>query len=91
MYVSGYNLDDIRMASGYQSRSSIFRILENYHIPLNHGPHCGPLFPRLFYPLTKFIGLDGDGFGKITNFAGCYRGQVTRKLTKVTKKSNPQT
>jgi DNA invertase Pin-like site-specific DNA recombinase len=43
MYVSGYDLDDIRMASGYQSRSSIFRILNNYHIPLNRGPHCGPL------------------------------------------------
>jgi hypothetical protein len=35
--------DDIRIASGYQSRSSIFRILNNYHIPLNRGPHCGPL------------------------------------------------
>jgi DNA invertase Pin-like site-specific DNA recombinase len=43
MYMSGYDIDDIRIASGYQSRSSIFRVLNEHRIPLNRGSHSGPI------------------------------------------------
>ena len=46
MYVSGHSIDDIWTASGFKSRSSIFRILNKHHVSLNRGPHSGPLKKR---------------------------------------------
>ena len=43
MYVSGHSIDDIWTASGFKSRSSVFRILNKHHVSLNRGPHSGPL------------------------------------------------
>lgn len=43
MYNSGHSIDDIWAISGFKSRSSIFRILRKYGIPLNRGPHSGPI------------------------------------------------
>ena len=43
MYISGHSIDDIWTASGFHSRSSIFRILNKHNVNLNRGPHSGPL------------------------------------------------
>ena len=43
MYASGHSISDIWTASGYKSRSSIFRILNKYNILLDRGNHSGPL------------------------------------------------
>lgn len=43
MYSSGHSIDDIWRASGFSSRSSVFRILNKHGITLNRGYHSGPL------------------------------------------------
>lgn len=43
MYVTGYAIDDIWRASGFKSRSSVFRILNKHGIHLNRGKHVGPI------------------------------------------------
>lgn len=43
MYNSGYSIDDIWKASGYKSRTSIFRVLNRAGVQLNRGPHSGPI------------------------------------------------
>ena len=46
MYNSGHSIDDIWSASGFRSRSSVFRILKKYGVTLNRGPHSGPIKKR---------------------------------------------
>jgi len=43
MYNGGHAIDDIWAVSGFKSKSSIFRVLRKYGIPLNRGPHSGPI------------------------------------------------
>lgn len=43
MYTSGHPINEIWRASGYKSRSSIFRILNQNGIKLNRGKHSGPI------------------------------------------------
>lgn len=43
MYNSGYSIDDIWKASGYKSRTNIFRVLNRAGVQLNRGPHSGPI------------------------------------------------
>jgi len=43
MYAAGYSIEDIWHASGFKSRSSVFRILNKHGIPLNRGKHVGPI------------------------------------------------
>ena len=43
MYTAGYSIEDIWHASGFKSRSSVFRILNKHGIPLNRGKHVGPI------------------------------------------------
>ena len=42
MYNAGYSIDDIANVSGFSSKSSIFRILKDYHVDLNRGRTKGP-------------------------------------------------
>lgn len=42
MYNSGYSINDIANVSGFSSKSSIFRILNKYHVDLNRGRTKGP-------------------------------------------------
>ncbi len=46
MYNSGRAIDDIWTASGFRSRSSVFRILNKYGVKLNRGHFSGPLGKR---------------------------------------------
>lgn len=46
MYNSGYSISDIHAISGYNSRSSVFRILNKYGVKLNRGRFSGPLGKR---------------------------------------------
>jgi DNA invertase Pin-like site-specific DNA recombinase len=46
MYLRGDSIDDIYAASGFRSRSSVFRILNNAKIKLTRGHTRGPLGPR---------------------------------------------
>lgn len=46
MYQNGHAIDDIWAVSGFQSRSSVFRILNKYHVDLNRGKFKGPLGKR---------------------------------------------
>ena len=46
MYNSGHTIDDIWTASGFRSRSSVFRILNKYGVKLNRGHFSGPLGKR---------------------------------------------
>jgi len=43
LYAAGHPIDDIWKASGFHSRSSVFRILNKYGIKLNRGKHSGPI------------------------------------------------
>lgn len=43
LYAAGYPIDDIWRASGFRSRSSVFRILNKHGIKLNRGNHSGPI------------------------------------------------
>lgn len=42
MYNNGHSLDDIWAASGFNSKSSVFRILNKYGVQLNRGRTKGP-------------------------------------------------
>ena len=46
MYCHGQSIDSIWRASGFRSRSSVFRILNKHGITLNRGHHQGPLGSR---------------------------------------------
>lgn len=46
MYNNGHSIDDIWKVSGYNSRSSVFRILNKYGVSLNRGKFSGPLGKR---------------------------------------------
>ncbi len=46
MYQRNISIDDIWQKCGFQSRSSIFRILNKYGVTLNRGKFSGPLGPR---------------------------------------------
>ncbi len=46
MYQQGFSIDDIFAESGFKSRSSVFRILNDAKIELNRGNTRGPLGPR---------------------------------------------
>ena len=43
LYSAGHPIDDIWKASGFHSRSSVFRILNKHSIELNRGKHSGPI------------------------------------------------
>ena len=43
LYAAGHPIDEIWKASGFRSRSSVFRILNKYGIRLNRGRHSGPI------------------------------------------------
>jgi len=43
MYLQGYSIDEIHAKSGFRSRSSIFRILNENNVDLNRGRTKGPL------------------------------------------------
>ena len=43
MYNNGHSIDDIWKVSGFNSRSSVFRILNKYGVSLNRGKFSGPL------------------------------------------------
>ena len=43
LYVSGHPIDEVWRASGFRSRSSVFRILNKHGIKLNRGNHSGPI------------------------------------------------
>lgn len=55
MYKQGFSIDDIFAESGFKSRSSVFRVLNDANIELNRGNTRGPLGPR------KKKGEDNDG------------------------------
>ena len=46
MYKSGKSIDGIWKASGYRSRTSVFRVLARNGVELNRGPHQGPIKKR---------------------------------------------
>lgn len=46
MYNSGHSINDIWKVSGFNSRSSVFRILNKYGVDLNRGKFKGPLGKR---------------------------------------------
>ena len=46
MYNNGYELADIFTASGFASRSSVFRVLNKHNVKLNRGKFSGPLGKR---------------------------------------------
>jgi DNA invertase Pin-like site-specific DNA recombinase len=46
MYLQGFSIDEIFAESGFTSRSSIFRILNNANVELTRGHTRGPLGPR---------------------------------------------
>ena len=46
MYNNGHSIDDIWKVSGFNSRSSEFRILNKYGVSLNRGKFSGPLGKR---------------------------------------------
>lgn len=43
LYAAGHPIDEIWKASGFRSRSSVFRILNKHGIMLNRGKHSGPI------------------------------------------------
>ena len=49
MYNAGYSIDDIANVSGFSSKSSIFRILKDYHVDLNRGRTKGPRNRVIFF------------------------------------------
>jgi DNA invertase Pin-like site-specific DNA recombinase len=46
MYLQGFSIDEIFIESGFTSKSSIWRILNNANIELTRGHTRGPLGPR---------------------------------------------
>ena len=43
LYVAGHPIDEVWRASGFRSRSSVFRILNKHGIKLNRGNHSDPI------------------------------------------------
>ena len=43
LYVAVHPIDEVWRASGFRSRSSVFRILNKHGIKLNRGNHSGPI------------------------------------------------
>ena len=43
LYVAGHPIDEVWRASGFRSRSSVFRILNKHGIKLNRSNHSGPI------------------------------------------------
>ena len=43
LYVAGHPIEEVWRASGFRSRSSVFRILNKHGIKLNRGNHSGPI------------------------------------------------
>ena len=43
LYCAGHPIEEIWKASGFHSRSSVFRILNKHDIKLNRGKHSGPI------------------------------------------------
>ena len=43
LYVAGHPIDEVWRASGFRSRSSVFRILNKHGIKLNRGKLSGPI------------------------------------------------
>ena len=43
LYAAGHPIEEIWKASGFRSRSSVFRILNKHGIKLNRGKHSGPI------------------------------------------------
>lgn len=43
LYAAGHPIDEIWKASGFRSRSSVFRILNKHGIKLNRGKYSGPI------------------------------------------------
>ena len=43
LYVAGHPIDEVWRASGFRSRSSVFRILNKHGIKLNRGKNSGPI------------------------------------------------
>ncbi len=43
LYVAGHPIDEVWRASGFRSRSSVFRILNKHGIKLNRGNHSGSI------------------------------------------------
>ena len=43
LYAAGHPIDEIWKASGFRSRSSVFRILNKYGVKQNRGKHSGPI------------------------------------------------
>ena len=46
LYVAGHPIDEIWRASGFRSRSSVFRILNKNGIKQNRGNNSGPIKKR---------------------------------------------
>ena len=46
MYLEGFPIDEIFKKSGFRSRSSVFRILNEANVELDRGRWKGPLGPR---------------------------------------------
>ena len=46
MYLEGFSIDEIFQKSGFRSRSSVFRILNDANVQLDRGRWKGPLGPR---------------------------------------------
>lgn len=46
MYLEGFSIDEIFKESGFRSRSSVFRILNEANVQLDRGRRKGPLGPR---------------------------------------------
>lgn len=46
MYLEGFSIDEIHEKSGFRSRSSVFRILNEANVQLDRGRWKGPLGPR---------------------------------------------
>ena len=46
MYLEGFSIDEIFKESGFSSRSSVFRILNEANVQLDRGRWKGPLGPR---------------------------------------------
>ena len=46
MYVNGHSFEDIMAVSGYNSRSSVFSVLNRHGVKLNRGKFKGPLGKR---------------------------------------------
>ena len=43
LYAAGHPIEEVWKASGFRSRSSVFRILNKHGIKLNRGKHSGPI------------------------------------------------